>query len=178
MDKRWVVAILCLFLVLALWPDPPEEFHLPWFENPEVQSFGPVWSSWYYCTLDHGGLDYGGPTADVRGYSSLLIAVNIHFACSLSKVGNEIDAVYARVGWRPSNSRLPELGVLLAGPDWDRSVFGILTWNGEQPYLAIDNMSIPEGPYLSWYGSPFCKQTSIDACKFDLHQWQLASQEN
>lgn len=168
MDKRALFAVpVLVLLTLAIWPDPLEVYDRPplMFPGGARKLHGPFWSYENYCVQNHSGVDLRSPTVVIEGFSTLLISVTKFDICTTD--GRVLDAsgIYASIGWRPANSRLPELGFLSSDKLW---VIGILSYNGATPYLALDRSSPTGETYISWYGSPYCRSAEIDDCRLNL----------
>jgi len=175
--KRWfVTSFVVLLTILASWPDPPEVH-----ENPQVvfrgqhrATFGPLWRYADYCLIQppsHAGQDFGSPIwgdehARVGGFSTRLLAVDIIDACRTDGSVIKNATILSRVGWRPSNSRLPEFGTYVMG--WDHRMIGLLEWTGFRPFFALDIWPSLGKSYLSWSASPWCNQDDPLSCRRDL----------
>lgn len=165
MSKRWIIAVPVVFVLLvlwimAIWPIPPARSRPPVFHPDGFwQTLGPFWS--------YNNCDYNYAA---RGYSSLLVGIDVYLDCS----DGEADAIYASVGWKPGYySDWPEFGVWSGAPDWRLVMFGLMTEDGAQPYLAID-LFHRYTPNLSWRGSPWCQSADYKTCQFDLREMRIA----
>lgn len=175
-DIALVFGFLCLG-ILALWPDPPKTQVNLRVEFPVIGKGirGNSWTVESYCPkVLYNGVELQSPLSRTFGWSSLLTEVVVWDECVVKDTAYVLPVanIKARVGWRPSNTLLPSLGIYISSPFYAR--VGLLGRFGMLPYFALEVFPVEKAVFIAWGESPFCKE--LNPCRFDLGH--LASSRN